>query len=188
MPNAPGHADQIKPPSNGPQLISQKSSALELRRLIRERAGHRCEYCILHEDDAFLPHEPDHIIAVKHRGETTEGNLAWTCFVCNRGKGSDLASDDETTGEKVGRVSRPGGTPNNKECRVMHPRVAIRARRESLQRNPKSPSNSNIQPPFEVFRSSGCVVKWLSSAVLQVALATRLRLFPSAMISPKSST
>lgn len=64
----------------------------ELRRLIRERAGHRCEYCLLHEEDAFLPHEPDHIIAVKHRGETTEGNLAWTCFVCNRGKGSDLAS------------------------------------------------------------------------------------------------
>lgn len=73
----------------------------ELRRLIRERAGHRCEYCLLHEDDAFLPHEPDHIIAVKHRGQTTEGNLAWTCFVCNRGKGSDIASVDETTGEIV---------------------------------------------------------------------------------------
>jgi HNH endonuclease len=73
----------------------------ELRRLIRERAGHRCEYCLLHEDDAFLQHEPDHIIAVKHRGETNEANLAWTFLVCNRGKGSDLASVDETTGEIV---------------------------------------------------------------------------------------
>lgn len=73
----------------------------ELRQLIRERAGHRREYCLLHEDDAFLPHEPDHIIAVKHRGETTECNLAWTCFVCYRGKGSDIASVDETTGEIV---------------------------------------------------------------------------------------
>ncbi len=73
----------------------------ELRRLIRERAGHRCEYCLLHEEDAFLPYEPDHIIAVKHRGQTTEGNLAWTYFVCNRGKGSDFASVDETTGEIV---------------------------------------------------------------------------------------
>ena len=73
----------------------------ELRWLLRERAGHRCEYCLLHEEDAFLPHEPDHIIAVKHRDETNEGNLAWTCFVCNRGKGSDLASVDETTGEIV---------------------------------------------------------------------------------------
>jgi 5-methylcytosine-specific restriction endonuclease McrA len=48
-----------------------------------------------------LPHEPDHIIAVKHRGEANAGNLAWTCFVCNRAKGSDLASVDETTGEIV---------------------------------------------------------------------------------------
>lgn len=73
----------------------------ELRRLVRERAGNRCEYCLIHENDAFLPHEPDHIIAVKHRGDTTEGNLAWTCFVCNRGKGSDLASVDEATGNIV---------------------------------------------------------------------------------------
>ncbi|MCA9188903.1 MAG: HNH endonuclease, partial [Planctomycetales bacterium] len=64
-------------------------------------AGFRCEYCMLHEDDAFLPHEPDHIIAVKHRGQTTEKNLAWTCFVCNRSKSSDLASVDESTGEIV---------------------------------------------------------------------------------------
>ena len=48
----------------------------ELRRLVREGAIQRCEYCLLHEDDAFLPHEPDHIIAVKHRGGTTERNLA----------------------------------------------------------------------------------------------------------------
>ena len=73
----------------------------ELRRLIRDRAGHRCEYCLIHQDDAFLPHEPDHIIAVKHRGETIEGNLAWTCYVCNRAKGSDLASIDQTTGQIV---------------------------------------------------------------------------------------
>ncbi|MCY2977062.1 MAG: HNH endonuclease signature motif containing protein [Planctomycetota bacterium] len=73
----------------------------ELRRQVRERSGYRCEYCLIHEDDAFLPHEPDHIIAVKHRGETIEGNLAWTCFVCNRGKGSDIASVDDATGDIV---------------------------------------------------------------------------------------
>ncbi|MBL8888416.1 MAG: HNH endonuclease [Planctomycetaceae bacterium] len=48
-----------------------------------------------------MPHEPDHIIAVKHRGDTNAGNLAWTCFVCSRGKGSDLASVDEISGEIV---------------------------------------------------------------------------------------
>jgi hypothetical protein len=73
----------------------------ELRRQVRERSGYRCEYCLIHEDDAFLPHEPDHIIAVKHLGATTEGNLAWTCFVCNRGKGSDIASVDGATGDIV---------------------------------------------------------------------------------------
>ena len=37
-----------------------------LRRLVRERADLRCEYCLLAEDDAYLPHEPDHVIATKH--------------------------------------------------------------------------------------------------------------------------
>lgn len=71
----------------------------ELRRLVCERASGLCEYCLLREEDAFLPHEPDHIIAVKHRGLTIESNIAWTCFVCNRAKGSDISSIDEATGE-----------------------------------------------------------------------------------------
>jgi len=70
---------------------------INLRKLVRERANGICEYCLLHEDDALLPHEPDHIIATKHRGETNEDNLAWTCFVCNRAKGSDLSSIDTQT-------------------------------------------------------------------------------------------
>ena len=73
----------------------------ELRRQVQARAGQRCEYCLLHDDDAFLPHEPDHIIAVKHHGKTNEANLAWTCFVCNRAKGSDLASIDDVSGDII---------------------------------------------------------------------------------------
>ncbi|MBM3967517.1 MAG: HNH endonuclease [Planctomycetes bacterium] len=73
----------------------------ELRRVVRERAKQRCEYCLIHENESFLPHEPDHIIAIKHQGRTTESNLAWTCFTCNRAKGSDLASVDPATGEVV---------------------------------------------------------------------------------------
>lgn len=72
-----------------------------LRRLIRSRAGDRCEYCLTHEEDCLLPHEPDHIIATKHQGATTEDNLAWTCFVCNRAKGSDLGSIDSDSGQLV---------------------------------------------------------------------------------------
>jgi hypothetical protein len=72
-----------------------------LRAHVRERASGRCEYCLLHEDDAWSPHEPDHAIASKHRGRTESNNLVWTCFFCNRHKGSDLASIDEITGRIV---------------------------------------------------------------------------------------
>ena len=69
-----------------------------LRRLVRERAALRCEYCLLGEDDAYLPHEPDHVIAVKHGGATEASNLALACFDCNRYKGSDIASLDPDGG------------------------------------------------------------------------------------------
>ncbi len=68
---------------------------------MERRAQRRCEYCLLHADDAMLPHEPDHIVALKHRGRTHEDNLAWACFLCNRFKGSDLASIDVETGQVV---------------------------------------------------------------------------------------
>ena len=85
----------------------------ELRRLVQDRAESRCEYCLFHEDDAFFPHEPDHIIAVKHRGKTTESNLAWACFVCNRAKGSDLASvvsqpNREVAGARLQSIAKHG--------------------------------------------------------------------------------
>ena len=49
-----------------------------LRALARDRANGNCEYCLLDEMDAWFPHEPDHIIAIKHRGKTNEANIAWT--------------------------------------------------------------------------------------------------------------
>lgn len=72
-----------------------------LRNLVEQRAQGRCEYCLLHDDDPLLSHEPDHITAVKHRGETNAENLAWSCFRCNRHKGSDIASIDLETGQIV---------------------------------------------------------------------------------------
>lgn len=71
-----------------------------LRRLVEDRAGRRCEFCFLPAELAFmLPHEVDHVIAEKHGGETVEGNLAFTCWRCNRHKGTDLASFDPQTGD-----------------------------------------------------------------------------------------
>lgn len=41
-----------------------------LRREITIRGRSRCEYCRLHEDDAYFTHEIDHIYAEKHGGPT----------------------------------------------------------------------------------------------------------------------
>ena len=68
--------------------------SIALRRLVLERAGYRCEYCLLPEEFSSFPHEPDHIIPLKHSGATTTDNLALACFWCNRLKGSDLAALD----------------------------------------------------------------------------------------------
>ena len=79
-------------------MIATRISAA-LRREVRERAEERCEYCLLAESQAVFPHEPDHLIALKHGGETTSANLALAGFDCNRFKGSDIASLDPLTGE-----------------------------------------------------------------------------------------
>jgi hypothetical protein len=47
----------------------------------------------------FFPHECDHIVALKHGGETNAENLCLSCGHCNRHKGSDLTSIDPLTGE-----------------------------------------------------------------------------------------
>ncbi|NHC33540.1 HNH endonuclease [Scytonema millei] len=69
-----------------------------LRRLVEERANHSCEYCLLPAGLAFFPHEVDHVIAEKHGGITEADNLAYTCWRCNRHKGSDLGSFDPQLG------------------------------------------------------------------------------------------
>lgn len=70
-----------------------------LRRQVQERARHRCEHCLLPEKVAFYPHEIDHIRADKHGGKTVERNLCWSCWLCNRHKGTDLTSFDPLTDE-----------------------------------------------------------------------------------------
>ena len=73
----------------------------DLRRRVIERAANRCEYCLLHQDFAATAHQVDHVIAEKHRGDTTFENLALSCTICNRRKASDIASLDPETGQLV---------------------------------------------------------------------------------------
>lgn len=95
---------------------------VRLKREIRERAQQRCEYCLIHERDAAFAHEPDHVISRKHGGETTPLNLAWSCFDCNRFKGSDLASIDLETGRIV-RLFNPRRDTWHKHFRLRQGRI-----------------------------------------------------------------
>lgn len=72
-----------------------------LRRLVRERAGDRCEYCRVPAFADQLPFQVDHIVALVHRGETKLENLAWSCFDCNVYKGTNLSGVDPDTGQIV---------------------------------------------------------------------------------------
>lgn len=69
-----------------------------LRRQIARRAGQRCEYCLIREEDTFFGCEVDHVVSRKHGGTTTLDNLAYACFFCNRKKGSDIGSVIPSTG------------------------------------------------------------------------------------------
>lgn len=73
----------------------------DLRRLIAERAGYRCEYCLLPQAAALHRHEPDHIVPLQHGGVTDLTNLALACLRCNRHKGPNIGSFDPLTGQLV---------------------------------------------------------------------------------------
>jgi hypothetical protein len=63
-----------------------------LRAFVRERAGSRCEYCRLHEDDYdVIAFHVDHVIARQHGGLDDAASLCWACAECNRAKGPNLA-------------------------------------------------------------------------------------------------
>ena len=73
----------------------------ELHILVVERANYLCEYCLIHENDTFVGCQVDHIISLKHGGQTEADNLAYACAFCNRYKGSDIGSIVWRTGEFV---------------------------------------------------------------------------------------
>ncbi|MGF1542362.1 MAG: HNH endonuclease [Pleurocapsa sp.] len=79
--------------------MSSSYISTAIRRLVGERANYCCEYCLIPEAFTFATHEIDHIIAKKHGGKTIAENLALSCTLCNKYKGSDLASIDPETND-----------------------------------------------------------------------------------------
>ncbi len=77
-----------------------------LTRAVRERAGHRCEYCRFPEACAEVPFHVDHVIARQHGGGHNLENRALACAFCNRYKGPNVAGIDPATGQ-IARLFHP---------------------------------------------------------------------------------
>ena len=60
--------------------MSRTYISIELRRLVAQRANCRCEYCLILASDRLSGCHVDHIISLKHGGETTSKNLAYACI------------------------------------------------------------------------------------------------------------
>ena len=77
------------------------------RASVQERAGHRCEYCQLHQEDSPLAvMHVEHIIPRIHGGTDDLDNLALACIDCNLHKGPNLVGIDPET-ERVTDLFHP---------------------------------------------------------------------------------
>src|SRR4051794_37838846 len=73
----------------------------ETRELVRTRAGGRCEYCLLRQEQSGLSHHIEHITAKQHGGSDDPENLALSCNRCNACKGPNLTGIDPESGAIV---------------------------------------------------------------------------------------
>lgn len=70
----------------------------ELRRLVAERAGHRCESCHSAELVTGGPLHVDHVRPETLGGAAEAGNLAYACARCNLHKGQRVRFQDPVSG------------------------------------------------------------------------------------------
>ncbi len=64
--------------------MSNFSEATKQR--VRQRAGHRCEYCQSHQDYLMSWLQIDHFWPVSKGGDSKDKNLCLTCELCNQHK------------------------------------------------------------------------------------------------------
>jgi hypothetical protein len=63
------------------------------RRFVHQRAGGRCEYCRLHQEQLpLVMFHVDHVISRQHGGDDEPDNLCESCHWCNFNKGPNLAT------------------------------------------------------------------------------------------------
>jgi hypothetical protein len=72
------------------------------REFVIKRAGGRCEYCSLRQEQAaHLTFQIEHIRAKQHHGGDTLDNLCVACPYCNFAKGANQSAYDPLTNELV---------------------------------------------------------------------------------------
>ncbi|MBI5761759.1 MAG: HNH endonuclease [Planctomycetales bacterium] len=69
------------------------------KRLIRQRAGERCEYCHADERWQFVLFTVDHVTPRSLGGDDTADNLALACRNCNERRSNRREGTDSTTAE-----------------------------------------------------------------------------------------
>jgi DNA-directed RNA polymerase subunit RPC12/RpoP len=73
-----------------------------IRRLVRQRADNRCEYCGHRQEWApVVQFHIDHIVPRKHGGTDQPKNLALACPHCNVARRDNLSGKDPVTGRTV---------------------------------------------------------------------------------------
>jgi hypothetical protein len=72
-----------------------------LRQFVRERAGHRCEFCRVHSALQCATFHIDHVRPVSRGGTDEAENLAFACPTCNLSKSNRQTLTDPDTGDAV---------------------------------------------------------------------------------------
>lgn len=65
---------------------------------VRQRAGHRCEYCLMSQSLQGAAFHIEHVIPKVLGGETVLENLALACSGCNLHKAGRISAEDPGTG------------------------------------------------------------------------------------------
>jgi hypothetical protein len=73
----------------------------QLRRIVVERAGDRCEYCRLAQAGQEAIFHIDHVVPVVAGGNSETSNLALACVSCSLRKGARQAAPDPQTGNET---------------------------------------------------------------------------------------
>ncbi|MGH7966294.1 MAG: HNH endonuclease [Candidatus Binatia bacterium] len=72
-----------------------------VRRLVRDRAGNRCEYCQHPASHACSPYACEHVLPSARGAGNTPAELAWACPACNSHKYTKTDACDSQTGRVV---------------------------------------------------------------------------------------